>query len=224
MGSTSTMLNVALALQVQLGGKALYFDLAHTGSNVERRLRTIVGEFEEPAAMVERTSLPELPLRLWEVRRLSVDEIADCCRAAAKDGLVAAVVIDNLRLLFERYDKKFDPVRNARDIVSLRSLARELEVPLIAISPLSCHLERREDKRPCLTDFSDIGLPAEAGDRFVAIYRDGYYYADFSTCQPESTHTTGEPTELLCWEDKRTDAITLHARFDTRSGRMHWGA
>ena len=221
MGRTSVALNLALALQKQTSKQVLYFDLDCLQSNVERRLRTITGEIIEPQALFERTRLSELPLRLWQGSLVDIAALSACCRREVAENPVAAIFIDWIQFLFGRGDDHWDPVKVARTIVELRMMAEQLQVPIIALSMLTRTLEEREDKRPRLADFTPMGLPASAGHRFVALYREAYYHRDAPV--PAVTRELGpgwEPAELLTWSGDMETAEVYAVPFHAMSGQV----
>jgi replicative DNA helicase len=100
---------------------------------------------------------------------------AKCRRLKAEQGGLGLVIVDYLQLV--RWHRFIE--NRAQEISeiarSLKGLARELRVPLIAVSQLSRLVERREDKRPMLSDLRESGSIEAEADVVMFIYRRGYY-------------------------------------------------
>jgi replicative DNA helicase len=96
-------------------------------------------------------------------------------RLAAEHGQLGLVVIDYLQLA-EHAGKSDNNAHKYSEIVrSFKSMARELKCPLIALSQLSREVEKREDKRPILSDLRDSGSIEAEADVVALIYRPSYY-------------------------------------------------
>jgi hypothetical protein len=226
MGSTSVALNVALALQDQTARSVLYYDLGFPEGHAERRLRTLTGQWRADAPFVERTALPQLPVRLFEARPTVCEALIAHVRRQVEAAPVSAVFLDWVQLLFGRVEEPWSAVQMSRVIGRLRELAVELQVPVVAFFTLSRDLEERVDKRPRLADFTGVGLPVESATRFAAIYR-GDYYSE--TPLPRWTELEGhrsvrwwERCELLCWRASSTRAEVHSLPFHPPTGRVRW--
>jgi replicative DNA helicase len=94
------------------------------------------------------------------------------------DGDLGLIVIDYLQLM--RSDSRSDSVvEQIGDIAKgLKTLARELQVPVIALSQLSRGVEQRHDKRPMLSDLRSSGQIEQDADLVMFIYREEYYEDD----------------------------------------------
>ena len=104
---------------------------------------------------------------------------AKCRRLKAKHGL-GLVIVDYLQLMQPTTRSRGDNrVQEIGDISrSLKILARELELPVIAVSQLSRNVEHRTDKRPMLADLRDSGSIEQDADIVMFIYRDEVYNPD----------------------------------------------
>src|SRR5262249_59650028 len=110
-------------------------------------------------------------------------------QAQAEYGGLGLIIIDYLQLM--RADARIESrVQQVGEMSrGLKILARELGVPVIALSQLSRGVESRTDKRPMLSDLRDSGQIEQDADLVIFIYRDEYY-------NPETTDRPGE-AELI---------------------------
>jgi replicative DNA helicase len=108
---------------------------------------------------------------------LTVTEIRAKCRRLRRRPGLDLVVVDYLQLMngSGQENRQQEIATISR---SLKSLARELHVPVIAVSQLNRGVESREDKRPRLGDLRESGAVEQDADVVIFIYRDEYYYPD----------------------------------------------
>jgi replicative DNA helicase len=124
--------------------------------------------------------LAEAPIFIDDTASVSIMEMrAKCRRLKAKHGL-GLVIVDYLQLMQPTSRSRGDNrVQEIGDISrSLKILARELELPVIAVSQLSRNVEHRTDKRPMLADLRDSGSIEQDADIVLFIYRDEVYNPD----------------------------------------------
>ena len=124
--------------------------------------------------------LAEAPIYIDDTASVSIMEMrAKCRRLKAKHGL-GLVIVDYLQLMQPTTRSRGDNrVQEIGDISrSLKILARELELPVIAVSQLSRNVEHRTDKRPMLADLRDSGSIEQDADIVMFIYRDEVYNPD----------------------------------------------
>jgi replicative DNA helicase len=124
--------------------------------------------------------LAEAPIFIDDTASVSIMEMrAKCRRLKAKYGL-GLVIVDYLQLMQPASRSRGDNrVQEIGDISrSLKILARELELPVIAVSQLSRNVEHRTDKRPMLADLRDSGSIEQDADIVLFIYRDEVYNPD----------------------------------------------
>ena len=109
---------------------------------------------------------------------ISVSQLRSKCRKYKQEQNLELVMIDYLGLMSSsgRADSKQQEISEISR--ALKALARELNVPVIALSQLNRNVEQREDKRPMLSDLRDSGAIEQDADVVMFIYRDDYYNKD----------------------------------------------
>jgi replicative DNA helicase len=121
----------------------------------------------------------EVPLFLDDNPRVTVMEIrAKARRIKARYGGLGLIVIDYLQLMGGSGSSENRQLEVSDISRNLKILARELEVPIIALSQLSRNLEARADKRPMLSDLRESGSLEQDADVVMFLYRDEVYHAD----------------------------------------------
>jgi replicative DNA helicase len=124
--------------------------------------------------------LGEAPLYIDDNPNLTIMDIrAKARRLKSKlDGNLGLIVIDYLQLMTGRHNAENRQVEVSEISRGLKILARELEVPVVALSQLSRNLEMRADKRPILADLRESGSLEQDADVVMFLYRDEIYNAD----------------------------------------------
>jgi replicative DNA helicase len=118
----------------------------------------------------------EVPLFLDDNPRVTVMEIrAKARRMKARYGGIALIVIDYLQLMSGGSNSENRQLEVSEISRGLKILARELEVPIVALSQLSRNLEARADKRPMLADLRESGSLEQDADVVMFLYRDEVY-------------------------------------------------
>ncbi|WP_372790717.1 replicative DNA helicase [Paraconexibacter sp.] len=132
-------------------------------------------------------------------------EIRAKARRLHQQKPLGLIIVDYLQLM--RADGRIENRVQQVSAMSrgLKILARELEVPVIALSQLSRGVESRTDKRPMLSDLRESGGIEQDADLVMFIYRDEYYY-------PETTETPGEG-ELIIAKHRNGGLGTVHLNF-----------
>jgi replicative DNA helicase len=135
------------------------------------------GKVSWPRVTAALKALDRAPLWIDDSSDLSVLDIRAKARRLAQqlDGALGLIVVDYLQLM--RSDSRSDSVVEQIGEISkgLKNLARELEVPVIALSQLSRAVEQRHDKRPMLSDLRSSGQIEQDADLVLFIYREEYY-------------------------------------------------
>lgn len=190
MGKTSLFLNFALNVARQNVGNVAVFSLEMSGQQLVRRMLSMISgvgmgvlkgdrlpdeTYQKLADACE--SLYALPIYVDDSSDVSPMEVRGKCRRLKQEGGLAMVVIDYLQLM--RGSRKTENrVQEISDIArGLKALAKEFDVPVIALSQLNRGVEARDDKRPMLSDIRESGSIEAEADLVMFIYRDQYYKA-----------------------------------------------
>ena len=158
-------------------------------------------------------SLSKLHIAFDDSAAVGVADIRAKCRKLAQEGRLDFVVIDYLQLI-----KGDDRSGNRQEEVakisrSLKQMARELKIPILALSQLSREVEKREDKRPVLADLRESGSIEQDADIVMFLYRNDYYVHN-----PENK--TGEVELSIAKNRQGMAGIRLGFRFDTEFSRF----
>jgi len=191
MGKTAFVLNIAqyIASHQKLG--TVVFSLEMSKEQLVNRLLSV--ESRVDAQMIRNGTLKEAEwLRLVEAAGvigdsgliiddtpgISISELRSKCRKYSLEHGLKLIIIDYLQLM-SGSGKNESRQQEISDISrSLKSLARELKVPVLALSQLSRQVEQRPDHRPMLSDLRESGAIEQDADVVMFLYRDDYYNKD----------------------------------------------
>ena len=188
MGKTSLALNVALNVAKSTDKTVAFFSLEMSREQLATRLlsnesfvdnqKLTTGKLDEEdwgKLSLASSALSQTDIRVDDNPAITVAEMNAKCRRLDNLGLV---VIDYLQLMTAAAPGKSG--ENRVTVVSeisraLKIMAKELNVPVICLSQLSCANESRTDKRPMLSDLRESGAIEQDADSVMFIYRDDYY-------------------------------------------------
>lgn len=123
--------------------------------------------------------LSEAPIYIDDTPGISIMEVRAKCRKLKLEKNIGLVVIDYLQLVQGSGKKNSSREQEISEISrSLKILAKELDIPVIALSQLSRGAEKRDDKRPMLSDLRESGAIEQDADIVMFLYRDDYYNED----------------------------------------------
>ena len=192
MGKTSLALNIGLNVGKTSGKTVAIFSLEMSAEQLVTRLlsseapvenqRLVTGNLRELdwEKVVRATSvLSQADIRIDDNPLLTVADMNAKCRRLDNLGLI---IIDYLQLMTSAGGKSYSG-ENRQQAVSdisrmLKIMAKELQVPVICLSQLSRANEKRDDKRPMLSDLRESGAIEQDADIVMFIYRDDYYKED----------------------------------------------
>ncbi len=189
VGKTAFALNVAQNVAVRASETVAIFSLEMSAaqlvqriicaeSNVDaQRMRTghLEGDDWEKLSMAIG-ALSEAQIYIDDTPGITVSDIRAKCRRLKKEKGLGMILIDYLQLIQGRGKAGENRQQEVSEISrTLKQIARELEVPVIALSQLSRGVEQRQDKRPMMSDLRESGSIEQDADIVAFLYRDDYY-------------------------------------------------
>jgi replicative DNA helicase len=123
-------------------------------------------------------NLSELPIFIDDTPNITVTEIRSKARRlqAEQGGTLGLILLDYLQLMEGSSDNRVQEL--GKITRGLKTLARELNVPIVVLSQLSRGVESRNNKRPIMSDLRDSGSIEQEADLVIMLYRDEYYNPD----------------------------------------------
>jgi replicative DNA helicase len=120
--------------------------------------------------------MQSIPFYIDQTGGISIAQLAARARRLKRQRGLDVLIVDYLQLLSGSAKKGENRVQELTEITTgLKALAKELSVPLIALSQLSRQVESRDDKRPQLADLRESGSIEQDADVVMFVYRDEYY-------------------------------------------------
>jgi replicative DNA helicase len=194
MGKTSLALNMAENVALDTGLPVAVFSMEMASTQLTMRLLGSVGRLDQHKMRTGRLEdddwerlthalgrLNEAPIHIDEGAGLnSFDIRARARRLSRQCGKLGLIVIDYLQLMSAPGGRQSE--NRATEISemsrSLKALAKELDVPVVALSQLNRSVEQRPDKRPVMSDLRESGAIEQDADLILFIYRDEVYNPD----------------------------------------------
>lgn len=188
MGKTAFCLNIAQNAAVRKKQPVAFFSLEMSREQLVTRIlcgeamvdqqKVRTGQLtDEDWQKLSHAAAPlaQAPLFIDDTPGISVVEMRAKCRRLKSEHGLSMVVIDYLQLMQggRRTENRQQEISEISR--SLKSLARELQVPVMALSQLSRAVEQRQDKKPMMSDLRESGSLEQDADLVMFIYRDEYY-------------------------------------------------
>lgn len=212
MGKTALATNFAFnaaraSLEKKEGAAVAFFSLEMSSEQLANRLlgqeaglssdlirRGDIGKSDFPRLVEVSNRLNALPFFIDDTPALSVATLRTRARRLMRQENLGMIVIDYLQLLSGGSKKSAENrVLELSEITrGLKALAKELNVPILALSQLSRAVEQRDDKRPQLADLRESGSIEQDADLVMFIYREEYYL--------ERKKPTGGDDKIAEWE------------------------
>ncbi len=169
--------NVAI-FSLEMGADQLVQRMLCAEGNIDsQRLRTGALQSEDWGKLtMAMGSLSHAGIFIDDSPGIRVSDIRSKCRRLKQEHGLGMIIIDYLQLISGSESSRDNRQQEVSEISrSLKGLARELEVPLIALSQLSRGVEQRQDKRPMMSDLRESGSIEQDADIVSFLYRDDYY-------------------------------------------------
>ena len=196
MGKTALATNIGFNAarlerkQSDDGGVIGFFSLEMSAEQLATRILAEVSEV--PSERIRRGELSDrdfdrvvqasaelssIPMFIDDSPAISVSQLRTRSRRLKRQQGLSLVIVDYLQLMRPAAGARFDNrVQEVSDITrGLKAIAKELEVPVLALSQLSRAVEQREDKRPLLSDLRESGSIEQDSDVVMFVYREQYY-------------------------------------------------
>jgi replicative DNA helicase len=193
MGKTSLVMNMAEHAAIQEKKPVLVFSMEMPADSLAMRMMSSLGRIDQhrlrtgklededwPRVTSAVHMLSDASLFIDDAPGLSPSEMRARARRLAKEqGQLGLIVVDYLQLMQIPGMKADNRTAEISEISrSLKALAKELSVPVLALSQLNRSLEQRQDKRPVMSDLRESGAIEQDADLIVFIYRDEVYNDD----------------------------------------------
>jgi replicative DNA helicase len=177
--------------EVPSGAPVLFFSLEMAAQQLSARVLSEVTEIEMGKIrngrftemewekfVLAMQELSTLPLYIDDTGGISIAQIAARARRLKREKNIGLIVIDYLQLV-EPSRRHENRVQEITDVTKgLKALAKELNVPILALSQLSRGVDNRDDKKPVLSDLRESGSIEQDADVVMFVYREEYYLAN----------------------------------------------
>lgn len=191
MGKTSFAMNIAENAAIRHRKPVAIFSMEMSGEQLAMRMISSLGRINQQNLRTGRLEdsdwpritsaiamLSEAPLFVDETPALSPTELRARARRIKREHDLGMIVVDYLQLMSVPQNKENRATEISEISRALKALAKELNVPVIALSQLNRSLEQRPDKRPVMSDLRESGAIEQDADVIVFIYRDEVYNED----------------------------------------------
>lgn len=191
MGKTAFAINIAENIALQSKLPVAIFSMEMGGAQLVSRMLSSVGRLDQTLLargqledyhwvdfLEAARKLSDAPIHIDETGVLTALEVRARSRRLARryGGKLGLIVIDYLQMMQGSGKRNESRVAELGEISrSLKALAKELDVPIIALSQLSRKVEDRTDKKPMMSDLRDSGAIEQDADLIMLIHRDEYY-------------------------------------------------
>ena len=222
MGKTAFALNLATHVAMTQDKSVALFNLEMSAEQLAMRILSSLGQIDgfklrtgkllnqDWKRLNEAASqLTDTNLVMDDTPGITIGELrAKCRRLASSEKGLALIVIDYLQLLSGGKNYGANRQQEVSDISrSLKTLAMELGVPVIALSQLSRGVEARDDKRPLMSDLRESGSIEQDADIVAFLYRDDYYNKE------SRTEDNNSISELIIGKHRNGPTATIELLF-----------
>ena len=223
MGKTAFVLSMARNMAVDHNRPVAVFSLEMSSLQLVNRL--IAAETELGAEKIKTGKLEEYewhqlnqriksldnaPLFIDDTPALSIFELRAKCRRLKMQHNIEVIIVDYLQLMTAGSDSRGSREQEVSMISrSLKAIAKELDVPILALSQLNRSVESREGKRPQLSDLRESGAIEQDADIVTFIHRPDYY----GITEDESGNSLLGVAEIIIAKHRNGATADIHLRF-----------
>ncbi len=190
MGKTAFVLNIAEYVAIRNKIPTVIFSLEMSKESLVNRLLSLesrvdaqnirsgkLSDMEWGSLLEGADAVGESALTIDDTPGISVNDLRSKCRKLKMENKLSLIIIDYIGLMSSSSGRKSDSRQQEISDISraLKGIAREMNVPVIALSQLSRAVESRPDHRPMLSDLRDSGAIEQDADVVMFIYREDYY-------------------------------------------------
>jgi replicative DNA helicase len=200
---------------------------AGVSSSLIRRGSIDAEQFDRIAAVAQE--IQSLPLYIDQTGGISIGQLAARARRLKRQRGLDLLIVDYLQLLQGSGKRGENRVQEITEITTgLKALAKELDLPILALSQLSRQVESREDKRPQLSDLRESGSIEQDADVVMFVYREEYYLKsrkpkegseEFFKWQAEMETVAGV-AEVIVGKQRHGPTGTVPLQFDAEVTRF----
>ena len=199
-GAKSSVAFFSLEMSSEQLSTRIISEQARIGSNDIRRGRISDEQFDQ--FLETSKNISELPLFIDETPAISIAAMSNRARRIKRLYGLDLIVVDYIQLMRGSYNNKDGRVQEISQITQgLKAIAKELSVPVLALSQLSRQVEQRDDHKPQLSDLRESGSIEQDADVVMFVYREGYYLQ-----RKEPREATVEHAE---WQAKMNEVAHL---------------
>ena len=198
--SKSTVAFFSLEMSSEQLSTRILSEQSRIRSNDIRRGRVTEHEFEK---FIETSkNISDLPLYIDETPAITIAAISNRSRRIKRLFGLELIVVDYIQLMRSIGKKEYNRVQEISEITQgLKALAKELNVPVLALSQLSRQVEQRDNKKPQLSDLRESGSIEQDADVVMFVYREAYYL--------ENKEPTLGSIEHAEWQQKMDEVSRL---------------
>jgi len=199
-GSKSTVAFFSLEMSSEQLSTRILSEQSRIRSNDIRRGKVSEKEFEQ---FIETSkNIFDLPLYIDETPAITIAAISNRARRIKRLFGLELIVVDYIQLMRSSGRKEYNRVQEISEITQgLKALAKELNVPVLALSQLSRQVELRDNKKPQLSDLRESGSIEQDADVVMFVYREAYYL--------ENKEPTLGSIEHAEWQQKMNEISNL---------------
>jgi len=224
MGKTAFVLSIARNAAIQFKKPVAFFSLemssiqlvnrlvaSETELDTEKLKKGNLEEYEWQQLNKKVTALTEAPIYIDDTPALNVFELRAKCRRLVSERKIELIIIDYLQLMQGGTDNKNGNREQEISHISrsLKGIAKELNIPVIALSQLSRNVEKSQTKKPQLSDLRESGAIEQDADMVMFIYRPEYY----GLTETEDSRPVTDLAEIIIAKNRNGALKSVDLRF-----------